>query len=320
MCAKDLSCPEASVCVTFFNQDEYIVPTIKSLISLCEGSSHSWEIVVGLDRPSLYAVNSLNEICEINSNVRKVELKSDEDNIPLSRASTNRVSLLSLAKGEFVLILDGDDEYISLPDDGIALLHRNQKLVGCAYGHLIVDESKKTKVPFSSPYRDGDVITFDKHVSNDHYIHSNCILFRRKRVLPALLENKLYCNDTTLTKFLLSSGDIVYIDRHLMKYRVGINSIYSGASLFCKLFSQLIVQEENLKLFPEIKWITRRKIVKIIKRVVLRIRVSDVVDGYGLQIKKRNLQISNSALSFCSQKFGLKKIYLLCRLVGKLVF
>lgn len=126
------------ITVTFCNQDQYIENTLRNLLQLLETSEYSIQVLVGLDYPSEEAKHIANSFKR--DNLQVFELFSNEDLIPLSRASENRFFLLKNADSEFALILDGDDWYVETPDDAINFLRKEQSFVGYAYNHKVYNE------------------------------------------------------------------------------------------------------------------------------------------------------------------------------------
>lgn len=241
------STPDLSICITFRNQDCYIEPLLIKLLGLADRSRYSWEILVGLDHATSQGLANAERIAQDHPNIRIITLKSDSNLIPLSRASTNRLHLLKKAQGTYALLLDGDDEYLDVFDEAIDFLNKTENLafVGCAHQYVEFHEDTQQMVKVTPPYSDGAVVEYLEHASSGKYFFFNTVVFRRQIGLDALQNAELYCNDTTLTKLLLKKGLILFSHKEVMSYRMGLPSIFSGASNAARLLSQIIVQERK---------------------------------------------------------------------------
>lgn len=235
-----------SILITFSQQDRFIERTITSCLNSFKSSIFSYKIIVCLQSPSVQAIDTLEKIVKSSKSVSYIVNSPNENLIPLSKASLNRYMLLNQANSEYCLFLDGDDAYRINVDDGIKELDNNKHLVGCGYAYSLYDWVLKAEKEVRSKYFDGQIVTLETYRD---YIHANCIVFRRQILLNAIIP--IYCNDTTITRTLLHSGSIKYIDRYLMLYSVGIPSIYSGATVVEKRLSEFVINEESIKLFPE---------------------------------------------------------------------
>ena len=107
-----------------------------------------------------------------------------------------------------------------------------------------------------------------------------------------------YCNDTTITRVLLYSGNGVrFFDREILLYSVGIPSIYKGASLAEKVLSEFIVNEENIKFFPEYKKIFLKRLKHLTKQVNLNCNGIGLSNCWRRHILSRNLTFSKLLLA-----------------------
>lgn len=287
------SIPDLSICITFRNQDCYIEPLLSKLLALSDRSRYAWELLVGLDHATCQALASAERIAKDHPNIRIFTLKSDANLIPLSRASTNRLHLLQQARGTYALLLDGDDEYQDIFDEAIDFLNEknNVAFIGCAHQYIEFHEDTKQIIKVDPPYSDGAVVEYIDHATSGKYFPFNTVVFRRLIGLDALQDAELYCNDTTLTKLLLRIGPIRFSCKEVMSYRMGLPSIYSGAGSAAKLLSQIIVQEENLRFFPELRDHTLKNLAKL-THSAHKIKGGELDIAYGMQSRSRGLLLS----------------------------
>lgn len=303
--------PDIAICITFFNQDEYIKPLIERLNELSERSRFCWELVIGVDHPSQKSrevIARIQSLKDKSVEMKVMELDSDSSLIPLSRASLNRMQLLRVANAPYALVLEGDDEYIDLFDEAILFLNKHSNFVGVAFNHAEFWESTHIIRKINPPYRHESVVNLKNHCLERKYFHSNCIVFRRKQALEVLMGRELYCNDTSLTKSLLQSGDLLFLDKEIMLYRRGIPSIYSGATEVEKILSELIVQEESLRFFPEIKDLTIKKIRRLLKKVLLK-KALAFSSAYVQQSERCNLKLSMSVCKMMTTTNPFSRIF-----------
>lgn len=164
--------------------------------------------------------------------------------------------------------------------------------------HCVLNEKDGSLNSHNCAYSDGECIcSLEKHYVN--YVHGNTILFRSRLLLQqnALVKNGLFCNDTTLTNTLLNCSKLVYIEKPLplMIYRIGIPSIYSGNGVYEQLINQLIVQENNLKLFSRIRKQIKQKIISILSELE-GTEVFELPRSYLLQARANEFRISFAVL------------------------
>lgn len=282
-----------SILITFYNQDSFIERAINSCLNAFRTSVYSYRILVCLQNPSSKAKEILEKFSRELECLSYIINEPDESLIPLSKAAVNRYKLLTLANSKYCMFLDGDDAYIDNVDNGIDTLEQNSNLVGCAYSFSLYDWSQNSLQKIKADYEDGEVITFESY---KRYVFSNCIVFRRDALFKKI--HPIYCNDTTITRVLLYSGNGVrFFDREILLYSVGIPSIYKGASLAEKVLSEFIVNEENIKFFPEHKKIFLKRLKHLTKQVNLNCNGIGLSSCWRRHIISRNLTFSKLLLA-----------------------
>lgn len=295
-----------SILITFYEQDFYLEDVVKSCIEAFSKSNFSYEILLCIQDPSDYAMRFIAEISDKYANIHCFAVSTDNDVIPLSLAGRNRYFLLSKANSKYCLFLDGDDVYTSNVDDGIEYLDSNCDVKGVVYKYITFNRSTMELVSCESVYKDRERITVDTHRA---YVHASSILFRR----DALLGNipALYCNDTTITRTLLSRGDLVYFDRVLLRYSIGIKSIYSGGSFFDRKMSEFIVNEVNVRLFPEKRKSFLRKLSRMAKINSGALGNLLMKECWDRQVNADGLFLSKLMLSAFREKNGIFRVCIL---------
>lgn len=253
-------------------------------------ANDSFEIIVGVDRPNDESHAILAKYSS-DTNFHVFSLNSDQRYIPLTRAAFNRSFLLKKAKGNYAMMLDGDDFYIDSPIEAEKFLNHNPNYSGYAHEYLnfYADSGLMNKDFY--PYEDGQDVLFERHLKLNKYFHANCILFRTSllRDIPDHL-----CNDSAFTIFLLSKGRIKYSRTPVMAYSIGIDSIYSGSSSTIKLLSSFAMLDEIHNLIPATRRYIYKKMYKVIENFRCQLITPPPIE-YKFQIYERDLFWTNLA-------------------------
>ena len=290
-----------SFCVTFANQNKYIDRAISSIIKIM-GQRTDYEILVGLDNPDSEAEKLVQKFDD-KTKLRTFVLHSDPRFISLSRAAMNRAFLLKQAEGEYAMILDGDDFYIDFPNEAIHFLDTNLNYSAHAHCFKFYSEAKDLLFKSKPPYRNQEDVTLERHLRENKYFHSNCLVFRKS----LLDENApVYCNDTALTCYLLSKGPIKFSQKEIMGYTVGIPSIYAGSSDTLKCLSSFVMLEEMMQRHTNCKKYLYKKMRKVLRNFGNKLG-KDVPDEYRFQVVERNLPITKYLYESCEKNYLVRK-------------
>lgn len=268
-------------------------------------------MVIGIDKPSS---NSRAIASKLESEiVRFFFLKSREDLIPFSRASENRKYLLEQANGTYAMILDGDDYYIDVPDEAVAILDKRRELAAVQYNFKVLNERKRRILDNPCTFKNHEEVTLQRYVLSGKWFHLHCAVFRRLQALD--LEETLYFNDGAMQQFLLTKGNFLYLTKNIMMYRVGIDSIFAGQKeVFKKLQNSVMFEELYRKI---LKGDTNRLLaltkynafVNWIKLEDLELGSQAIPAYYFSQIKERKLRYSLCLARICRiRNQTLKKI------------
>lgn len=298
-----------SILITFCNQDNYISDCLNRILALTKKFQHSCEIIVGLDTPSPSALTSL-QLFSDKENLKFFVINSPNNLPGFMRASFVRNHLLKKARGKYSIMLDGDDYFIALPEMAISILETNKNFVGVGHNFCVWDNRTKRFHNYKSPKPKNSVITLDEYVEKDLYVHANCIVFRTDLANKELLLEQ-FQNDTIFTHWLLSKGNLYFIAKQIMVYRIGILSMFSGSSNLTRLISSLLSTEVICK---KLKINSRTKKMKLAYGLKNMPLVGFNDDNVKLDLnpfiqvsKKENLKISNCLL--CLLKRSRKLTY-----------
>lgn len=242
---------DLSILVLFSNQDSFIEPLLNSLLEIRAKHSHKVEILVALDKPSDYAISISQKFNR--DQVKFFFLNSDPNSVPLCRAAQNRYFLLNQAMGKYAITLDGDDYYVDTFDKAIDFLDENPQFSGYAYRYYVKPVGQEA-YSWDPEFPDGCRLSLKDYLVHNKYVtSSNCIVFRREKVVDpkdSKILSRLF-NDVFFSFYLLTKGDIHFSHEKIMVYRVGINSTFSGASLAVRLCTRLLLTNEIYNNAPQ---------------------------------------------------------------------
>ena len=293
-----------SVIITFCNQDQYIINCLLKIFEKFRQSQIPFEIIVGIDGTTNFNLNKLSDAgIKDLSNFSILFLNSPSNLCSFSRASFNRSTLLRKSIGEFIMMLDGDDEYIEFPSEAINILNNNPIIGGVAYNYSVFNVKKNIIINNCPNYDNCEEIDFSKYILEGRYFHINASVLRRR-----LLEdiNHLYLNDGTAQAHILSKAKMIFLDKPLMLYRVGISSIYAGESESVKKISNAIMYEEmarNLIEKKHLKIFCYKRLLAFVKRIKGKdfenCRTDKIFRQFYFQVCDRELFFSKLLLKIC---------------------
>ena len=216
-----------SVLVTFCRQKEYVRDNIDSILN--QHTSYKYEIIVGIDGEDDGTIALLEEYIAKNNNIRMYKLSSDSRLLSLSRASENRMFLLSKAVGKYFCVIDGDDFFVTENrfDEGISFLEKHEEYIGHVCNTLVYENGSDINIDIDN-YR---VMDIDRNYILNNYLHTSSFIYRNIFYTDNVqFINKWYFNDTTLTLFMISRGRACFSSKNCFAYRVGVDSIYTSQS------------------------------------------------------------------------------------------
>ena len=146
-------------------------------------------------------------------------LPQTKDSLTLMRQSKVYQLALSMAKGKYFVLLDGDDYYCndSKFADGISFLESNPRYVSYMTGYKIVytDGTEKEFMPKHYP----------EHLFwATQYVHVSGCIFRRKVFDDGYILNR-FCSDQAVTFSILCAGKMYFSDVVTFAYRQRAESI-----------------------------------------------------------------------------------------------
>lgn len=215
--------------VVVCNNPQYLVKTIESIDNQDYDKNYI-EIILVLDRLNI------REICELLSNITQIKLTILESKNPGVMEATNLA--IQVAKGEFIAIIDSDDEMI--PNRlSKQIEHLNKNMDVCAVGghiNLIDEAGKKIKV---KKYNLSDK-SIRKHIFEMAQLAHPATTYRKKEVLEIGGYRDVDALDIDLWIRILEKYEINNLDYEVINYRMHPQN-YSKKSIFNTNIPRLVI-------------------------------------------------------------------------------
>lgn len=243
---------KVSILVTTYNCEDYVDKTIKSVVD--QDMPFTWELLIGDDGSSdstrshiskwitLYPDNISLYVME-----RGADAKKDG-----TRAARNRANLLEKAKGEYLIFLDGDDQFIGnekIKKEVEILDSPKYQNCACAAHNIIANNIKEgKKYPLVDTSLKEGVID-SKYYWENLYFHTNTILFRS--CCKDLMLNPHYrdfLNDNFITYLILQYGKIYYLRNFWAQYNLTGDGLWTGKKRTYGCFRNLIIFDLQLNI------------------------------------------------------------------------
>lgn len=220
-----------SFLVTYFNQKQYVKKSIESILSI--NKDFEWEILVGDDGSTDGTLDEIQNYIDLYPDRIKLFIMhrcSDIVYHSVKRASANRLSLLSHAKGDFFCILDGDDFYSDkdFVVEAIEIFKRNLNVAIVAFGYQCYKQEKFGKVYSLSDKIDGEII--DTHYFlRSKYIHAGACVYKKAFGNERIdrIKSIGYFDDNDIVINSLCFGKLYAINKPVYAYRQTGMSVYT---------------------------------------------------------------------------------------------
>ena len=258
---------KVSVVMPVYNHEKYIKKAIQSVLS--QKVNFDYELIIGDDCSTDESLKIINEF----SGNEHVKIISREHNISNAKIM-NSLDLILKAKGEYVIILEGDDYWT---DRGklqkqVDFLDNHPSYIACAHRFDIVNEQ-------GEKYYDEDCLCqfwqknpYGKKDFEKGYMisHLNTILFRNSNkdmFLKDLFINiRVLVWDYLLNGYLILNGKIHCIDKTMSVYRKVIDIKSSSYSSHMErinnrdvLFKEVILAEKMFNKKFSVDFTSRKK-------------------------------------------------------------
>lgn len=212
-----------SICIPVYNHEKTLRET---LLSALHQSYDNIEIILVDDCStdnSLKIANSFHD--------PRLKIYKNDHNIGMVR---NWNKTLSLAKGEYSLILHGDDRlYITSIEKKVALMNKRKNVMLAMSASLVINGDNvilKERHPFKKNcLLDGKKIALFSYRTRNIYGEPGNILFRTgiAREMGGFAENTIYATDWDLWLRISCLGIVAYSNEVLMDYRITKSNVTS---------------------------------------------------------------------------------------------
>lgn len=238
---------KVSIMITTYNSEQYVDKAIKSVIQ--QNMPFSWELLVGDDGSSDSTQERIDLwIKKYPNNIRMYIMPRDpQETKNGTRSARNRANLLTHATGEYLIFLDGDDEFTECDKirRQVSILD-NKKYQDCScVAHNITAfnfASQQKELLTEATFPEGVVDT--KYYWENLYFHTNTILFRAC-CKEMMLNDKYrdFLNDNFITYIILQYGKIYYINQSWAQYNLTGDGLWTGKNRTYGCFRNLIIYD-----------------------------------------------------------------------------
>lgn len=279
-----------SVIVTTFNHEKYIGKCIDSI--LMQDNLHELEIIIGDDAS---IDNTANIILDYyNKFPNLIVPVINKNNLGASR---NFMNLLSMAKGKYIALLEGDDFWL----DKFKLrlqkecLEKNVGLIGIVHNILLVDKNDEI-LPMQklSWIKNSFYTTIDNYDGMRLPGHISSLFFKNIMLNYRNIDLSLICIDKNISDkmifiVLLSFGNIKLINKTMSAYRVIRHSSENNVVSQSNINPEKNCYQNMVMLIKAEKWLKVERGIdkkyKILKNEILVTAIFHKIVGYNISIK-----------------------------------
>ncbi len=224
-----------SVVISSYNQKEFLIEAIESCLQ--QNFNGSYEIVIGDDGSDDGSIEVIKDYVARYPDKFRYFVADRNDGVDIVgfRASNIREKAVHLSRGEYIIILDGDDKFIRNDSfqKQMDFLQQNPQYVACYTDFsLFTLDGKKEIRTINYSYISTPVFW------SQIYVHLTCFMFRRKAVdyfIP------LFVNDCAALFSILKAGKIYHLSESSFSYRQLNNSMYHSFSNTEKCTREILV-------------------------------------------------------------------------------
>lgn len=218
-----------SILITFYNQEKYVDRALSGVLS--QKVNFDFEILIGDDGSDDGTIEKIKVWQEKYPDKIKLYIMDrdkDRQYEAIFRVSASRINLVKRAKGEYLILLDGDDFYI---DDTklqtqVDILDnpKNQDCVACAHNVNYFYENTSKSKPMLDVSRKEKKYTPEFYWAFS-YFHPVSLMFRNvfKEEFPTEAFKNKFFDDNLITFYVLKFGSIYYIPKIMANYNQNEN-------------------------------------------------------------------------------------------------
>lgn len=245
---------KVSIMLTCYNCEKYIDKAIDSVIAM--EKPFVWELLIGDDGSSDGTIARINAWMEQYPDNISLYIMDREQgtNKNGTRAAKNRANLLEKAKGEYLIFLDGDDQFIGKNKliEQVRILD-NPKYNRCScVGHNIIANNLSSGTSDSMVDKKiGEGVIDASEYWKKLYFHTNTIMFRKKCKKLMLDERyRDFLNDNFITFLMLQYGNIYYLPYSWAQYNLTGDGLWTGKKRSYGCFRNMILYDLEKSINP----------------------------------------------------------------------
>ena len=237
---------KVSVCITFYNQKEYVDECLDSVLK--QNVDFKYEILIGDDGSNDGTYELLLEWAKRVPQIRlfRMDRREDIKYYSSERASRNRINLIKRVRGKYFLFLDGDDYYCDNNKLQKQVCYMDKReYADCAICGHNVEANSRVAI--------NDVDYIAKYTAKQYwkklYFHPDSLMFRSEYIKKIPWEVALdNFNDNFITFCFLRYGNMLYLPDKMIAYRQTGNGIWTGESNSISFLRDLIDFDLEIKL------------------------------------------------------------------------
>ena len=227
-----------SIIIISYNEKQYLPQAIESCLR--QKFEHSFEIIIGDDGSSDGSIPMIQEYAENYPDVIRyyvMDRGQEKDIIPSFRVSNVIKRGIELSRGEYIMILSGDDYFCDMEkfQKQVSFLDKHTRFQSCYTDYKKVWNNGQE-----------EAMNSHKHISraffwSGDYVHVSCFAFRKGSV-SKLLER--FCDDTGLYFSSFRKGKTHFMPEKAFAYRQRDFSIMHEADILELAILELMLYQD----------------------------------------------------------------------------
>lgn len=215
---------KVSIIMPVYNHEKYIKKAILSV--LMQKVDFEYELLIGDDCSTDNSLNIINEF----KDYKQIKIIARPCNISTEKI-VNGIDLLLRAKGEYVIMLEGDDYWTDETklQRQVNFLDKNPDYIACAHKFTVIDDDENAYFDRDFECQFWQKNPYTKEVFEKGYMisHVNTTLFRNinsDKLVKRVFENiKVLGGDYIFNAYFVLNGKLHCIDRSMSAYRRVVN-------------------------------------------------------------------------------------------------
>jgi glycosyltransferase involved in cell wall biosynthesis len=282
---------KVSVLVTFYNQAQYVDRALASVMNQIR--DFDIEVLIGDNCSTDNTIELVNKWIEKYPDIIFLYRK-ERGKLSVHNVSANRLNLLKHVKGEYFLILDGDDYFcdnrkLSI-QAGILDKLENSDCIACTHAMKIVHSDGSEESEPVKGLEEGK-LTLEEYWAKYYFHPENTLI--RSSVIPQLpLEKMRYCfDDNCITFAVLQHGKLYYLPRCMVVYSDDGEGLWRTEKKVINIVRCMAYYDQINFINPAYKKITTKRTAQYWREIISVRKEINSADfaGYEQEIRENNL-------------------------------